>query len=143
MVLPGTPTEIFDAITGDISSWWDHSFSENPKQLYIEPKIGGGFIEVIDDDGNGVLHATVTAVSRGKMLRFVGPLGLAGNALYMTHTYDFKLIDDENTLLSVTVRGSGQMEDSWPDAIDGVWHHFLVEQFEPYVKSGKHLEKSR
>ncbi len=43
VTLPGTPEIIFDAVTGDISGWWDHSFSENPKKFYIEPKPGGGF----------------------------------------------------------------------------------------------------
>ncbi|MCW8804045.1 MAG: hypothetical protein OQK57_06570, partial [Ignavibacteriaceae bacterium] len=54
VTLPGTPEIIFDAVTGDISGWWDHSFSENPKKFYIEPKPGGGFWEIFDDEGNGV-----------------------------------------------------------------------------------------
>ena len=41
--LPGTPEVIFDAATGDVSGWWDHSVSKNPLELYIEPIPGGGF----------------------------------------------------------------------------------------------------
>ncbi len=26
VTLPGTPEVIFDAVTGDISGWWDHSY---------------------------------------------------------------------------------------------------------------------
>jgi hypothetical protein len=39
LVLPGSPESVFDAATGDIGMWWDHSFSESPKKLYIEPKV--------------------------------------------------------------------------------------------------------
>lgn len=44
VMLPGSPEVICDVITGDISGWWDHSFSPQPHRLYIEPKQGGGFL---------------------------------------------------------------------------------------------------
>lgn len=34
----GNPDFVYDHLTGDISSWWDHSFSENPHKLYIEAR---------------------------------------------------------------------------------------------------------
>ena len=40
---PGAPEFVYDHLTGDISGWWDHSFSGTPALLYIEPKPGGGF----------------------------------------------------------------------------------------------------
>lgn len=138
LLLPGTPEEIFDAFTGDISGWWDHSFSGHPYRLYIEPEPGGGFWEIFDKDGNGVLHADVTAAVRGKLLRLVGPLGLAGNALYMVSTLEFEPVDGGHTVLKLTVRASGQMQEGWEEAVDATWHHFLHEQFKPYVESGKH-----
>ena len=52
--VPGSPGAVFDLFTGDISPWWDHSFKQKPKKLYIEPKPGGGFYEIFDDEGNGV-----------------------------------------------------------------------------------------
>ena len=36
--VPGSRGEVFNALTGDISAWWDHSFSKNPYRFYIEPK---------------------------------------------------------------------------------------------------------
>lgn len=148
VVLPGTAEEIFDAVTGDISGWWDHSVSGDPLKFYIEPKPGGGFWEIFDEDGNGVLHATVTAADRGKLLRFVGPLGLAGNAIDMVHTYEFTHVtrDGESipaghTVLRVTVRAHGEMQEGWAEAVDGVWQHFLTERLKPYVESGKHLDE--
>ena len=33
LTLPVRPEIIYDAITGDISGWWDHSFSGSPKKF--------------------------------------------------------------------------------------------------------------
>jgi len=92
LTLPGMPKMIYDAITGDISGWWDHSFSKNPLKFYIEPKAGGGFYEIYDESGDGVKHATVIVADRGKMLRFEGPLGLSGNAIQMVNTYSSRWV---------------------------------------------------
>ncbi len=67
--LPGSPEIIYDAFTGDISGWWDHTFSDAPRALYIEPTPGGAFMELFDESGDGVRHATVTAAKRGELLR--------------------------------------------------------------------------
>ncbi len=48
---PGNPIFVFDHLTGDISEWWDHSFSPNPYKLFIEPRPGGGFYEIFDEAG--------------------------------------------------------------------------------------------
>ena len=141
LLLPGTPEIIYDAITGDISGWWDHSFSESPYKFYVEAKPGGGFYEIFDESGDGVLHATVTAAQRGKLLRFVGPLGLAGTAINLVCTYNFKAAGADSTELSLSVHGSGEMKEGTPELVDKVWQHFLFERFKPYIESGKHLAK--
>ena len=141
LTLPGTPEVIYDAITRDISGWWDHSVSDNPFKFYIEPKPGGGFYEIFNESGDGVKHATVILANRGKILRFDGPLGLSGNAIQMVHTYEFEPVGNDSTLLKLIVNAAGQMKESWPELVDEVWHHFLFEQFKPYIESGKHLVK--
>jgi hypothetical protein len=30
IVVAGTPGDVFDAFTGDVTPWWDHTFSERP-----------------------------------------------------------------------------------------------------------------
>lgn len=139
--LPGTPEAIFDASTGDISEWWDHSFSEKPLKLYIEPKPGGAFMEIFDEQGNGARHAIVTYVQRGKLLRFEGPLGLAGNAIHMVHTYTYTGLGADSTRLHLSVRATGEFEADIPAIVKKVWHHFLVERFKPFIESGKYIEK--
>jgi hypothetical protein len=141
VMLPGSSEVIFDAVTGDISGWWDHSFSENPKKFYIEPKPGGGFYEIFDDEGNGVLHARVIYADRGKLLRFDGPLGLSGKAIQIVTTYEFEPVGTDSTLFKVSVHGAGEVEEGLPAIVERVWEHFIFEQLEPYIKSGKHLEE--
>ena len=139
ITLPDTPFMIYDAITGDISGWWDHSFSDSPLQFYIEPKPGGGFYEIFDESGDGVLHATVIVAQRGKLLRFDGPLGLSGRAIKMVHTYEFSPVGSDSTLLKLSVNISGEIDEGLPETISQVWHHFLFEQFKAYIEEGRHL----
>lgn len=128
----GTPRDVYDGITGDVTGWWDHSFSEKPHRMYIEAKPGGGFYEIFSPDGDGVLHATVTAAQRGVLLRFVGPLGLAGRAIDMVTTWTFVPIGQDSTEFVISVRAAGEIRSELGATVRGVWHHFLVERFTPY-----------
>jgi hypothetical protein len=136
VMLPVSPARAFDLMTGDISGWWDHHFAEHPKALYIEPKPGGGFFEIFDDAGHGVRHAVVTWADPGKHLRFEGPLGLAGRALTMVTTWDYAPVGD-STKITCTVNLSGQIDADFAKVVEGVWHHFLVEQLQPWVAAHK------
>jgi uncharacterized protein YndB with AHSA1/START domain/uncharacterized protein YciI len=141
VVIAASPETVFDAATGDITGWWDHHMSEKPKKIYIEPKPGGGFYEIFDDAGNGVLHATVNYADRGKKLIFTGPLGFAGHALTIVTTYEFKP-DPSGTRLHLTSSNAGEFPEGVDKSVlDGVWHHFLVERLKPYVESGAYLKK--
>lgn len=137
VTLPETPVQIFDTATGDISGWWDHSFSDNPHKLFIEAKPGGGFYEIFDDEGNGVLHATVIYSQRGKMIRFDGPLGLSDRAVQIATTYEFSEVGKDSTLMKVSVHGSGEMEEGLPAIVEKVWEHFIFERFQPYIIADK------
>lgn len=141
LTLPGSPEVIYDAISGDISGWWDHSFSGKPYRFYIEPRPGGGFYEIFNEQGDGVLHATVIYAERGKRLRFDGPLGLSGKAVTAVYTYEFEAVGGDSTLLELSVHAAGEIDPGAPQIVEQVWHHFLVERFKPYVESGKHLSK--
>ena len=142
VMVPGKPEVIYDAFTGDVSGWWDHTFSESPKALVIEPRVGGGFIERFDDRDNGVRHADVTWAQRGKRLRLVGPLGFAGAAVLLVSTLDFEAVGD-STQIKLTCQGTGNLEPGWSVACEHVWNHFLVERFKPHVESGRHLKHKR
>jgi hypothetical protein len=136
LTLPGTTTQVYDAITGDISGWWDHSFSEKPYKLYIDAVPGGGFYEIFNAGGDGVKHATVIYSDRGKMLRFDGPLGLSGKAVQMVTTYEFTAAGSDSTMLKLSVHGAGEITEGLPALVESVWHHFLFDRFKPYVEGG-------
>jgi hypothetical protein len=135
LILAATPNEVYDAATGDISAWWDHSFSGHPKKLFIEAKPGGGFWEIFNDAGEGVKHATVIYAERGKMLRFEGPLGFSGTAMTMVTTYTLSA-DPAGTKFHLTVAATGDVDESTAKIVDQVWHHFLDERLKPYIASG-------
>jgi uncharacterized protein YndB with AHSA1/START domain len=135
LVLPATPNEIYDAVTGDILGWWDHSFSGHPKKLYIEARPGGGFYEIFDDAGNGALHATVIYADRGKRLRYTGPLGFGGRAIDLVTTYDLAAVEG-GTKFHLTVTAAGDVDEQLAGIVDSVWHHFLDERLKPYITSG-------
>jgi hypothetical protein len=141
VVLPGAPEAIYDALTGDISGWWDHTMSDSPKRLRIDPHPGGFFEEIFDDAGNGARHAVVIYADRGKRLRFDGPLGLSGHAVQFVTTYDLSPAGSDSTRLIVSCHVAGEIEEGLPEIVDGVWHHFIFERFKPYVESGGHLQE--
>jgi uncharacterized protein YndB with AHSA1/START domain len=139
LTLPGLPEAIYHAVTADISGWWDHTFSEKPAKFYLEARPGGGFYEIFDKTGDGVLHATVIFAQRGKRLTLDGPLGLSGKAVTLVSTFTFDPTDGDSTLIKLSVHGSGELEKGTPEIIQRVWHHFLFEGLKPYVEAGRHL----
>ena len=131
--LPGATDAIYDALTGDISGWWDHSISTDPLRFYIEARPGGGFWEIFDASGDGVRHAEVIYAERGSLLRMEGPLGLTGHAITMVTTYELQPVGSDSTLLTVRVHGAGEMHESWPELIEKTWQHFIDDRFQPYI----------
>jgi len=140
IVLPGSPVEVYDAVTGDISPWWDHHLSEKPKKLYIDAHPGGGFYEIFNDAGDGMLHATVIRADRGKKLQFTGPLPFAGKVVDFAVTYDLAP-DPGGTKFHLTANLAGQVPDGAEKAADGVWRHFLVERLKPYLESDEYKKR--
>ena len=133
--LPGTPTAIYDAITGDITAWWDHGFLEGPtRKLVLDPRPGGHFLETIDDSGDGVLHATVIRSKRGELLQFDGPLGFMGQAVQSVTTYRFEAVGADSTRLIVEANAAGTLDAGERAALAGVWRHFILNRFKPFIE---------
>ena len=137
VLIAGKPGSVYDGLTGDISGWWDHTFSVKPSKLYLEPKPGGGFYEIFNEKGEGAKHATVTYAERGKMIRFEGALGLAGRALVAVTTYKLEAAGADSTKLGLSVHMAGEIDEKTAQAVETVWRHFLVERFKPYFEGKK------
>ncbi len=103
----------------------------------IEPKPGGTFYEIFDDEGNGATHADVIYSHRGQLLILRGPLGLTGNATDFVYRIAFEEAEAGSTLVRVTARAAGQMDPQWGPIVESVWEHFLVEQYREWVVSGR------
>jgi hypothetical protein len=132
--VPLPPEEAFDRFL-EVDEWWDHRFTADPAQFYLDPKPGGGFYEIFPDGAGGVRHATVIYVAKGRSLRLRGPLGMSGYALDMVFSLEFEAsTSGEGTLLKLDARGAGELEEGWAAAIQGVWHHFLEDRFLPYCQ---------
>lgn len=129
----GTPDQVFDAFTVDLGEWWDHHISERPVRLYMEPRPGGGFFEIFDEHGNGARHAEVILADRGRLLRFVGPMGLSGHAIAMVHTLELEAVGARRTRVRLTLEASGAVQEGWPAVVDRVWGHFLDEALTRYL----------
>jgi hypothetical protein len=138
-VVPGSPDTAWDEFTGDVSGWWDHHQSENPAKLVIEPRAGGDFYEWFDDAGeNGAIHARVIYADRGRKLIMDGPLGFSGHPLALAITVEFAPEGADRTRVRVTCRGAGEFQEGWAEAVDQVWYHFLVEQYQPWMEALAH-----
>ena len=137
VVVAAPPLEAWNAFTGDVSAWWDHTFSPAPAKLVIDRKPGGGFWEIFDADGHGVKHAEILWAEPGKTLKMRGPLGFSGKAVDLMHTFRFEPAEG-GTRIHLTLNALGQLDDDGVAALDQVWDHFLVERFQAHVASGAH-----
>lgn len=136
------PKIVFRAATGDISRWWDHTFSDQPYALVLEAKPGGRFWERFDAGNSGALHAQVIYVQAPNVLRMEGPLGLSGKAVTMVTTYDLEAIPG-GTAFTVTVNAAGQLAEADEGLVTGVWQHFIQERLKPYVETGCYRHPGR
>lgn len=132
VTVPGDTVTTFDALTGDISPWWDHTFSGDPAELRIDPFPGGVFHEGFKTGDDGVRHAVVTWAERGKGIRMEGPLGLAGRSFFMVSTLTLSPAEGDSTTVRADIAMMGEVDDELAGIVESVWTHFLVGRFKPY-----------
>jgi uncharacterized protein YndB with AHSA1/START domain len=135
--------EVFDAATGDVSPWWDHTFwPERPAELRIEPIFGGVFYERFEEGSdNGVIHASIIGVLAPQMLRMDGPLGLAGRGFQLVTTWTLEEAEDgAATDFIVDLSMNGEVDAELAGIVRSVWVHFIEARLKPYVEAGCHLE---
>ena len=129
---------VFAAATGDVSGWWDHTFSGGPAELAIEPEFGGRFYERFENGAeDGVLHAMVIYVDAPRSLRLDGPLGLSGKAVHKVATRTLEEADG-GTVFTVDLAMSGQIDAPTAGIVTDVWRHFIGARLKPYVEAGCH-----
>ena len=134
------PVEIvFDAATGDVTPWWDHSFWPDPAEMVIEPVLGGRFYERFETGSdNGVLHARVIFVNAPNTLRLHGPLGLSGRAFDMVTTWTLAESETGGTDFTVEIHMAGEIDAEMAGIVRNVWIHFIDERLRVWIEAGCH-----
>lgn len=138
----GAPVaDVFDAATGDVTGWWDHSFWENPAEMVIEPRFDGRFYERFEAGSeNGSLHARVIFVNAPTELRLHGPLGLSGRAVDLVSSWRLEEAGEgDATRFTVELHMSGEIDAELAGVVRSVWQHFIGARLKPYVEAGCHL----
>lgn len=138
--VPAPPAEAWDLFTGDVLGWWDHRFREDCVRLEIGRQPGTSFVEVFDAAGNGAEHARVTHAVRGELLRMVGPLGLVGHGVEIDAHLTFQAVETDgqreaaSTRIELRAFVHGRVTEATAAAVQGVWKHFLVDRYAPFVR---------
>ncbi|WP_019960867.1 SRPBCC family protein [Woodsholea maritima] len=134
--------EVFEAATGDVTAWWDHSFATDPAQIVIEAHPGGHFYEVFEaGKTDGAIHADVIYVQRPTLLRLHGPLGLSGRSYDLVSTWQLAPGQSDGvTQFTVNLSMHGEINEDTAGVVTQVWHHFIAERLKVYVEAGCHLD---
>jgi len=131
--LQATPERVFAALTTEIGAWWDHTFAEEPRGLYLEPYAGGRFYEEFGHGGSA-LYAVVTYAEPGKLLVLSGSMGMRGPVLA---TVRYELEPHEGgTLLRLAHRVVGEVDDETREMYTTGWEALLDGQLKEYVEQG-------
>lgn len=132
VVIDADVTRVWTALTDGIGQWWDHSFTDKPYAIVLEPVIGGRFYEQFDESGAGALYATVTYVEPYRVLRTSGSMGMPGARQYVK-TYRLEASGDQ-TIVRTTASALG---DIGPDLLTGYRDggQKLLESLRHYVES--------
>jgi len=91
VTIAASPERSFRALVDDIGRWWDsaHTWSGDARNLSLTAHPGGCFCETLANSG-AVVHAVVSYVAPGALLRMTGALGpLQQHAIAGTLTWQF------------------------------------------------------
>jgi uncharacterized protein YndB with AHSA1/START domain len=139
-----SPAKLYAALTHP-ENWWnsEHSFSQDAKNLSLDPKAGGCLCETLPGGGS-VQHLTVTSVMPERMIRLRGAMGpFQSQGVDGALTFALKAGGDGTDLvLDNNVGGfiKGGMG-KWPEAADGMLADLVV-HLKYYVESGNPMPAS-
>lgn len=123
--------KVFSKLTGNITAWWDHTRSENPKAVILEPKLNGLFYEDMGG-GNGAIWGRVEHLEINRIISWKGSMGMGSAVLGVIK---IELEEKENTtLLKLSHHAIGLIDSNASENYNTGWQHLLRDRFKPYVE---------
>lgn len=127
------PAKVWKSIL-DVSGWWGFGPAAQRPTVTLEPRAGGQWISRSRDGVEG-LHATITYMEPGKLLRMQGQMGLTH--LPVTSVMIFELQPrGKGTLLRMAQRTYGFMDPGVKKRYQGGWKQILP-QLKQFAETGK------
>jgi uncharacterized protein YndB with AHSA1/START domain len=135
ITIEASPGRVFQALTEGISSWWTAPFfhTQGARRIVLEPRVGGRLYEDIGDE-QGTLLGIVTFIKRPEELRITGSMFMATP---VQGVIIFQLEPKaESTLLRLSHRMVGEIDEEAGKAIHGGWHELLQVRLRNFVEKG-------
>ncbi|HEY4124195.1 MAG TPA: hypothetical protein VGM36_06240 [Rhizomicrobium sp.] len=139
--IAAAPAKVYAALIHP-ENWWnaEHTFSQDAKNLSLDPKAGGCLCEALPGSGS-VQHLTVASIMPGKMLLLRGAMGpFLSQGVDGALSFTLKPAGDgtdlvlDNNVGGFVKGGMGK----WPQAAEGMLTD-LVAHLKYYAENGKIL----
>ena len=133
VLVEADPNRVFDGLL-DVNAWWSHRYSDDSKEVRLEPFIGGRFYEVYNDADDGTLYATVTSIRRGEHLSLTGSAGMEGAVVGFVR-FDLEAQGGQ-TLLKLSHRAFGDIGETRKQNYNAGWGQLLNVHLKGFVEQG-------
>ena len=132
-----TPAQLFAALTQHIDKWWTDTRATMYPIVTLEAHVGGRFYERFDEDGNGVLFATVDQLKRDELLGLMGTMG--NETAISLIRIRLQAIGAMCTQLSLQHRFIGEVESAAYEAFQQSWRGLLGVRLKLFSESNGEL----
>ena len=134
IVIKAKAEKVYQRLINDVAPWRDQAFSDAPKAVVLEPKVGGRFYEDFGD-GDGALYCTVVHIVKNKKIVLQGAMGMRG-AVFGNIALDLEEQDGATTL-KLSHHAFGEVTDEHKKNYSGGWQALLGTRLKSLVENGK------
>ncbi len=129
-------SKVFDALTENIAAWWGvpYYIGDKPKDLILEPKVGGRFYEVWSST-EGSLWGVVSEIRKNERLEISGSIGMSG-AVHGKLGFDLQT-KGKSTMLKMTHSAVGDVDEESRKNFSVGWKDLLGIRLKAFCEKGK------
>ena len=128
------PSRVFCALTEEVGRWWGGGYrlQDERSAVRIDLRVGGHMYETSGE--RSASWGMVTAVEPDRELELTGRMGMGGAVLgVIRYTLE---PDGEGTLLRLSHRASGEIDEKTESDYDTGWKYLLGDLLKSYVEEG-------